>query len=105
MPSLVARAPAACVVLNQHSAPAALSMLFTVCYVPAAVQTKDELERTFFKRAIKMCQDVDNLVRLSSCQQLAAIGRTAGREAVQRIMLDELVELLKDEDVKVRKQS
>ncbi len=68
----------------------------------ACLQTKEEVERSFFKRAIKMCQDVDHQVRLSVAQQLAAIGRTAGKEAVQRTVLDELVELLKDEDVQVR---
>lgn len=36
------------------------------------------------------------------CAQLAALGKTLGPEVVARQLLDELLELLKDEEVKVR---
>jgi hypothetical protein len=48
-----------------------------------------------------MCQDVDNTVRLSMCEQLAAIGRACGKDVSLSNLLSELFELLKDEEIKV----
>mmetsp|Transcript_9565 Transcript_9565/g.20370 ORF Transcript_9565/g.20370 Transcript_9565/m.20370 type:complete len:882 (+) Transcript_9565:180-2825(+) len=63
---------------------------------------KDEVERTFFKKAMTMCQDVDYHMRISMCEQLVAIGRTVGREPTSKHILEELFELLQDEEVQVR---
>jgi hypothetical protein len=76
--------------------------VFKLYTCAVCLQSKEDVEKLFFKRALKMCQDVDNQVRLNSCRQLAALGRTAGKEAVQHTILEELLELLKDEDMQVR---
>jgi len=68
----------------------------------APFMTRDEVERGFFRRAMAMCQDVDYLVRRCMCEQLGAIGRTAGRELLLKDMLGELFEALKDEELQVR---
>lgn len=64
-------------------------------------QTRDEVERGFFRRAMDMCQDVDYLVRRCMCEQVGAIGRVAGRDLLLRDMLGELFELLRDEELQV----
>ena len=64
-------------------------------------QSKEEIERNFFQKAMAMCQDVDNTVRLSMCEQLAAIGRACGKDVSLSNLLSELFELLKDEEIKV----
>eukprot|EP00983_Pelagomonas_calceolata_P087947 1157079-Pelagomonas_calceolata.AAC.10 len=70
-------------------------------HVSAAMQTKDEIERSFFKKAMAMCQDVDYNVRLSMCEQLPHIGRACGKDSALNNLLVELFELLKDEELKV----
>ena len=68
----------------------------------AFCQSREEVERSFFKKAISMCQDVHFQVRIAMCQQLLAIGRTVGGELLAKQILEELLELLKDEEGKVR---
>jgi ribosomal protein L7Ae-like RNA K-turn-binding protein len=48
-----------------------------------------------------MCQDVDYNVRMSMCEQLAALGRACGKDAGLSSLMTELFELLKDEEIKV----
>ncbi|KAF5829639.1 hypothetical protein DUNSADRAFT_15706 [Dunaliella salina] len=66
--------------------------------------TKEEIERSFFKKAMAMCQDVDYNVRLSMCEQLPHIGRACGKDSALSNLLVELFELLKDEELKVGKR-
>ncbi len=49
-----------------------------------------------------MCQDVDHHIRISACQQLAAIARIAGKDVTAKTILPELFELLNDESLEVR---
>ncbi|KXZ47380.1 hypothetical protein GPECTOR_35g818 [Gonium pectorale] len=64
--------------------------------------TWEEIERSFFKKALSMCQDVDHHIRIASCGQLASIARIAGRDVVAKTILPELFELLNDEEVQAR---
>ncbi|EFJ50926.1 hypothetical protein VOLCADRAFT_88347 [Volvox carteri f. nagariensis] len=64
--------------------------------------TWEEIERTFFKKALSMCQDVDHHIRIASCGQLSSIARIAGRDVVAKTILPELFELLNDEEVQAR---
>lgn len=64
--------------------------------------TWDEIDRTFFRKALSMCQDVDHHIRISSCQQLAAIARIAGKDVTAKTILPELFELLNDESLEAR---
>ncbi|GLC55027.1 hypothetical protein PLESTB_000932600 [Pleodorina starrii] len=64
--------------------------------------TWEEIERSFFKKALSMCQDVDHHIRIASCGQLSSIARIAGREVVAKTILPELFELLNDEEVQAR---
>ncbi|KAG2451341.1 hypothetical protein HYH02_003945 [Chlamydomonas schloesseri] len=64
--------------------------------------TWEEIERSFFKKALSMCQDVDHHIRIASCSQLGAIARIAGRDVVAKTILPELFELLNDEEVQPR---
>ncbi|KAG2445689.1 hypothetical protein HXX76_000297 [Chlamydomonas incerta] len=64
--------------------------------------TWEEIERSFFKKALSMCQDVDHHIRIASCNQLGAIARIAGRDVVAKTILPELFELLNDEEVQAR---
>lgn len=73
----------------------------TYMYMPARAQAWDEVERSFFKKALSMCQDVDHHIRIISCNQLAAIARIAGKDVTAKTILPELFELLNDEAVEV----
>ncbi|GIL70257.1 hypothetical protein Vretimale_3531 [Volvox reticuliferus] len=64
--------------------------------------TWEEIERSFFKKALSMCQDVDHHIRIASCGQLSSIARIAGRDVVAKTILPELFELLNDEEVQAR---
>ncbi|GFR43586.1 hypothetical protein Agub_g4683 [Astrephomene gubernaculifera] len=64
--------------------------------------TWEEIERTFFKKALSMCQDVDHHIRIASCGQLASIARIAGKDVVAKTILPELFELLNDEEIQAR---
>lgn len=66
-------------------------------------QTWDEIDRTFFKKLLSLCQDVDHHIRIASCSQLAEVARVAGRDVVAKTILPELFELLNDEEVQVRR--
>ena len=68
---------------------------------PPPLQNHDEIERTFFKKALSMCQDVDYPIRMAMCQQLGALARSMGREVTSKVLLEELVELLSDEELQV----
>ena len=68
----------------------------------AKVASKDDVEKGFFKQALVLCQDVDFHVRIAMCDQLPFLGRAVGPETVARQVTDEILELLKDEDVRVR---
>ncbi|GAX76223.1 hypothetical protein CEUSTIGMA_g3667.t1 [Chlamydomonas eustigma] len=68
----------------------------------AAHLSREEIEKTFFKKAMTMCQDVDFHVRITMCEQLQRIGNSMGSDIISGVMLNELLELLKDEDMKVR---
>jgi serine/threonine-protein phosphatase 4 regulatory subunit 4 len=65
------------------------------------VQTRDEVQKTFFTKALAMCQDVDFHVRIAMCEQLQSIGESMGSDVISGVILNELLELLKDEDMKV----
>ncbi|PNH10870.1 Serine/threonine-protein phosphatase 4 regulatory subunit 4 [Tetrabaena socialis] len=67
--------------------------------------TWEEIERSFFKKALSMCQDVDHHIRIASCGQLAAIARIASRDVVAKTILPELFELLNDEEIQAREAS
>ena len=64
-------------------------------------QSRDEIERTFLSQALLMCQDLDFHIRTTMCEQLVGIGRAVGGELLSRRVLDEALELLKDESVQV----
>ena len=66
------------------------------------LQTWDEIDRSFFRKALSMCQDVDHHIRISSCLQLSAIARIAGKDVTAKTILPELFELLNDESLEVR---
>lgn len=77
----------------------------TCCKILGAVSphlNREEIERTFFKRAMAMCQDTDYQVRITMCQQLNAIARTVGKDLTRQVVLEELLELVNDEEVQVR---
>ncbi|GAX81677.1 hypothetical protein CEUSTIGMA_g9105.t1 [Chlamydomonas eustigma] len=70
---------------------------------PVAAQLpREEVEKTFFSKAMTMCQDVDFHVRIAMCEQLQSIGISMGSDVISGVILSELLELLKDEDMKVR---
>lgn len=50
-----------------------------------------------------MCQDVDYHVRISTCEQLTAVGKAVSKETVAKNILDELTELVRDEEIQVRR--
>lgn len=50
-----------------------------------------------------MCQDLDFHIRTTMCEQLVGIGRAVGGELLSRRVLDEALELLKDESVQVNR--
>lgn len=64
-------------------------------------QSRDEVERTFLSQALQMCQDLDFHIRTTMCEQLVGIGRAVGGELLSRRVLDEALELLKDESAQV----
>ncbi|KAG2485883.1 hypothetical protein HYH03_015466 [Edaphochlamys debaryana] len=64
--------------------------------------TWEEVDRSFFKKALSMCQDVDHHIRIASAAQLAAIARVASRDVVAKTLLPELFELLNDEEIEAR---
>ncbi|KAG1661126.1 hypothetical protein FOA52_011856 [Chlamydomonas sp. UWO 241] len=64
--------------------------------------SRDEVERLFFKKAMAMCQDVDAGIRVAMAEQLLPIGQAVGADMAQEQVLDELLELLMDEEVRVR---
>jgi hypothetical protein len=49
-----------------------------------------------------MCQDVDFHVGIAMCEQLQSIGKSVGSDMISGVILNELLELLKDEDMKVQ---
>ena len=46
-----------------------------------------------------MCQDVDYVVRMCMCDQLAGLAKAVGRDVATAQILPETLELVKDEDV------
>ncbi len=62
-------------------------------------QAWDEIERSFFKKALSMCQDVDHHIRIAAAGQLAAVARVASKDVVAKTILPELFELLNDEAI------
>lgn len=64
-------------------------------------KTWEEIERSFFKKALSMCQDVDHHIRIATCGQLSSIARIAGRDLAAKTILPELFELLNDEEIQV----
>ncbi|KAJ7545257.1 hypothetical protein O6H91_09G112900 [Diphasiastrum complanatum] len=60
-----------------------------------------EIERVFLHKAMSLCQDTDSEVRICMCQQLNVISRGVGLDTTKRVVLPELYELLKDEEVEV----
>ena len=46
-----------------------------------------------------MCQDVDYVVRMCMCDQLAGLAKAVGRDVAAAQILPETLELVKDEDV------
>lgn len=82
-------------------APATQHALVVIVLAPH--QTWEEIDRTFFKKLLSLCQDVDHHIRVASCSQLAEVARVAGRDVVAKTILPELFELLNDEEVQVRR--
>jgi hypothetical protein len=71
----------------------------------AAHLSAAEIERTFFNQAMALCQDTDFDVRICMCEQLPAIAKGVGPELARKVLLPELVELLRDEEATVRAQA
>lgn len=46
-----------------------------------------------------MCQDVDYVVRICMCEQLAGLAKALGRDITAAQILPETLELVKDDDV------
>ncbi|KAH7280006.1 hypothetical protein KP509_37G047500 [Ceratopteris richardii] len=67
----------------------------------APMLESQEIEQLFLDKAMGLCQDTDTEVRISMCNQLNAISRAVGIEITKKLVLPELYELLKDEEVAV----
>eukprot|EP00741_Cyanophora_paradoxa_P020196 tig00000219_g19495.t1 len=68
----------------------------------AAVLEGETIDDAFFSKAMTLCQDTDYEVRICMCQQLSAIARSVGLERTKGPLLNELMELLRDEEAEVK---
>ena len=66
------------------------------------VLSPEQVVKTFFEQAMGLCQDTEATVRAHMARQLAAIAAAVGASAVDDTLVDELLELLKDESADVR---
>ncbi|KAK9819789.1 hypothetical protein WJX72_002412 [[Myrmecia] bisecta] len=64
--------------------------------------TKEEVEASFLRKAMSLCQDTDYIVRICMADQLSGIAHAVGREVTAATILPEILELIKDEEVLVR---
>ncbi|KAJ3321167.1 Serine/threonine-protein phosphatase 4 regulatory subunit 4 [Blyttiomyces sp. JEL0837] len=74
------------------------------CRVLGAVVGRLDSERAemIFKRAITLCQDTDYEVRACMCFQMNAFAKVIKLQSVKRLLMDEYIELLMDEEDFVR---
>ncbi|XP_024529640.1 serine/threonine-protein phosphatase 4 regulatory subunit 4 [Selaginella moellendorffii] len=63
------------------------------------------VEQTFLQKAMALCQDTDSEVRVCMCRQLYPLSRTVGLDTAERVVLPELCELLRDEEIPVQHAS
>ncbi|GMH39898.1 hypothetical protein BSKO_07802 [Bryopsis sp. KO-2023] len=64
--------------------------------------TPEDVERSFLKKVLALCQDTDYEVRICMCEQTATLGAAVGNDLTTKKLLPEVLELLKDEEVSVQ---
>lgn len=63
------------------------------------------IEQDLFVQAMSLCQDTEYEVRAMMCEQLATISRAVSADLVNGRMLDELLDLVSDEILMVRRKA
>lgn len=64
-------------------------------------QAPADAEGPLLRTALELCQDTEYPVRIAMCQQLPAVSKAISRELVGAGLLDETLELLRDEEAQV----
>jgi hypothetical protein len=64
-------------------------------------QAPADAEGPLLRTALELCQDTEYPVRVAMCQQLPAVSKAISRELVGAGLLDETLELLRDEEAQV----
>nr|XP_039252034.1 serine/threonine-protein phosphatase 4 regulatory subunit 4-like [Styela clava] len=81
------------------------SSRITCCSILGAIATKFDsyiVKKDIIHSVKQLCQDVDYEVRASMCKHLCRIAQGLGREETKKCILDEVIELARDEETSVR---